>query len=140
MEIVVEAVEVNFLITYNYCICMTGSYIYTQIRRIYTINLKTMTKLYFQKHEESCYPLQYHIEYMKTYGLKTLEIFKAKRERCTDYFFCKKYDSISEKQNSCGRFCEGYKPRNGKAGICTHYGYVYEQTEKSVTLLNKTQL
>jgi hypothetical protein len=37
---------------------------------------------------------------------------------------------VGEVGEGCGKFCQQYKPLNGKNGRCKHYGYVYEQTDK----------
>jgi len=94
-------------------------------------------KYYFQKHDENCYPKQYHIDYMKVMGIDEMEIFEAKRELGTGFFFCKHFEEIGEVGESCGRQCEKYKPMNGKSGRCIHHGFVYEQTEKVTVLKRK---
>lgn len=93
-----------------------------------------MSKFYFQKNDENCYSLDYHRDYMKDNGLNELELFEAKRETGAGYFFCKEFMEVGEVGEGCGRFCEKYQPNNGKNGRCKHYGYVYEQTDKKITL------
>lgn len=92
-----------------------------------------MPKMYFQKHDECCYTLDYHREYMQDNNLKQLELFEAKRETVTGYFFCKEYQETGETGN-CGKQCDKYSPNNGKNGRCKHYGYTYEQTDKKLML------
>lgn len=103
---------------------------YYQIRKI----KHTMPKLYFQKNDESCYPLQYHLDYMLENGLKEMTVFEAKRETGTSYFFCKEFSEIGEVGEGCGKICGKYKPLNGKNGRCVYYGFLYEQTEKEKVL------
>jgi len=94
-----------------------------------------MAKYYFGGHnDESCYSLQYHLEYMAENGIEEMIVFEAKIERGSGYFFCKHFFETGETREICGKLCELYKPRNGKSGICRHYGYVYEQTDKSKLL------
>ena len=88
-------------------------------------------KYYFQKHDENCYPLQYHLDYMKENSLKEMEVFEAKRESGTGYFFCKDMQSVGE-SGGCGKWCYKYKPRNGKKGICKHHGFTYEQCKSKI--------
>lgn len=90
-------------------------------------------KYYFDNQDDSCYTLAYWRDYMAEYGIKELEIFEAKRESGTGYFFCKEIGEIGE-TGECGKQCNDYKPRNRKSGICTHYGYTYEKTDKSMIL------
>jgi len=51
-----------------------------------------MAKYYFRKEDESCYQLQYHIEWMKENYIDELKLFDAKREIDTEMFFCKYYE------------------------------------------------
>jgi len=92
-------------------------------------------KLYFSEcDDEHCYHLAYHKEYMKENELKEMKVFEAKRETGTDYFYCKKFNDIGEVGESCGKFCDAYKPNNGKNGRCKHYGYCYVPTDKVILL------
>ena len=63
-----------------------------------------------------------------------MEVFEAKREVGSDYFFCTELDEVGEVGQGCGKFCYHYKPRNGKNGRCKHSGSVFEQTEKTKIL------
>jgi hypothetical protein len=92
-----------------------------------------MAKFYFQKDDDSCYTLQFHLEYMRENYIEEMEVFEAKREYVEGYFFCKKLSEVSKSDN-CGRYCDNYKPLNGKSGRCIHYGYLYEPIEKSIIL------
>jgi len=86
-----------------------------------------MAKFYFQKDDESCYDLQYHIDYMIEHGIQEMEVFEAVPEFGTGYFFCKHFSEVGlSGEETCGSHCEAYKPRNGKNGRCVHHGYVYE--------------
>jgi len=90
-----------------------------------------MSKCYFRADEETCETIEGHQEYMKENGLKELEVFEAKRETGTEYFFCLHHLEVGVSGESCGKnWCENYIPNNGKNGRCKHYGYVYENTGK----------
>lgn len=89
-----------------------------------------MAKYYFQKDDENCYNLVYHIQYMRENYIEQMEVFEAKAEYGTGYFFCLHYQEIGESGESCGKVCDHYSPRNGKNGRCKHHGNVYEQTDK----------
>lgn len=93
-----------------------------------------MAKYYFQKDAEMCYTLDYHRNYMKENGLKEMDVFEAKIEHGTGYFFCREFMLLSEVGESCGKVCEKYAPLNGKNGRCKHYGNVYEQLATIIKL------
>jgi hypothetical protein len=90
--------------------------------------------LYFEKDSDMCYTIQAHFEAMKEQDIKQMTVFKAKVERGTGMFFCKAFGEVGEAGEGCGKECSEYNPRNGKSGICKHYGYVYEQTDKKLIL------
>lgn len=90
--------------------------------------MKTKTKkYYFRENDEYCYKLKDYIDYMRSENVIEMKLCEAKRVKDLPFFFCKYYDQVGEK-NSCSKFCNGYKPRNDKTGVCKHYGYVYEPT------------
>lgn len=88
-------------------------------------------KLYFKDDAENCYTIEDHIDQMKFDGETEREVFVAKVERGTGYFYCCEFSEIGEVKESCGKQCDKYKPRNGRGGICKRYGFLYEQTDKS---------
>ena len=90
---------------------------------------------YFREDDdEFCYTEETIKEYMQENFIKEMVIYEAKRETGTGYFFCKEYSETGEIGESCGRLCKDYKPLNGKNGRCVHYGWPYEQTDKSKIL------
>lgn len=92
-------------------------------------------KLYFTEHGEQCQPIYAHEQDMIDEGIEELEVFKAKREINSPFFYCKSYGEVGEKNGSCNsRDCKQYQPRNKKGGICTHTGSLYEQTNESLIL------
>lgn len=89
-----------------------------------------MSKYYFRKDDENCYEIEAHLDYMQENDIKEMEVYEAKKEDGTGYFFCKHHLEIGASGESCGNnWCENYDPNNGKNGRCKYYGYVYEQTE-----------
>ena len=94
------------------------------------------TKLYFDREDENCYQLEYWKRHMKENELTDLTLYEAKRETGTGYFFCKEFQEIGEVGEGCGKFCDKYKPNNGKNGRCAHYGWTYEITDKQLILKN----
>lgn len=95
-----------------------------------------MAKLYFLGvGEDICYQIDHWKDYMLTNGLKSLELFEAKIEYGTGYFFCREFQEVGESGN-CGKACDKYQPNNGKNGRCNHYGYVYECTDILLILTN----
>jgi len=94
-----------------------------------------MAKFYFLRHNEDvCYQIGYWKEYMADNELKEIELYEAKRETGSGHFFCKEFQEIGDVGEGCGRFCDKYKPNNGKNGRCKHYGYCYEPTDKKIIL------
>jgi len=79
--------------------------------------------------------LRSQVDYMIEHGLCEMDLWLAKREIKSSYFFCKHFGEVGNKtEGVCGKSCEGYKPRNGKSGVCFHYGYTYEQTNECFTV------
>lgn len=94
-----------------------------------------MKYFYFREDDdENCYLKKDILEDMRENGIETLKIFKAKRMTGEGYFWCTVNQEVGEVGNGCGRFCEAYKPRNGKNGRCRFSGYCYEPTEESEIL------
>lgn len=93
-------------------------------------------KLYFnQSSPDFCYPIDYWYQQMKDEGLTKMSLIEAKLDPNKDLLFCKHYQSCGLKsEGGCGKFCEGYKPKNGKWGMCRHQGKCYEPTEKMITI------
>jgi len=92
-------------------------------------------RLFFREEEESvCYSILGHIMYMKENSLPVLRLRLAQRETNTACFFCKHFWQVGEKKH-CGWWCNGYAPRNGKGGICKHWGHTYEPTREFLLTL-----
>jgi hypothetical protein len=87
-------------------------------------------KMYFcdEIDEERAYTIDYFIEEMKDQQLTELKVYEAVRETKTEYFYCKSVMEVCSKSpegEQCGKECCDYKPRNGKSGICKHWGFCY---------------
>jgi hypothetical protein len=99
-----------------------------------------MSKLYFQdQHCEWPMPLELIKFYMIEDGIAERTVIVA--EKCTDPdpFFCRHYQSVGLKsEGGCGKFCEGYEPRNGKWGMCLHQRPTYEPSDE--TLIVRVEL
>lgn len=91
-------------------------------------------KFFFQKGEVNCFKLDAHIDRMKFDQIDEVDLYLAKREVGSDYFFCTHFVEVGEKGCGCGKECESYSPRNGKSGACKHLGSMYEQTDRIFTL------
>ena len=93
------------------------------------------TRFFFRDDDETCYTLQSQIDYMIDNGITEMDLWLAERETNAPCFFCKHFGECGYKsEGGCGKRCDGYKPRNGKSGVCKHYGYTYEQTDRCFTL------
>lgn len=95
-------------------------------------------KLYFRNEDsEMCHTLDYFIDEMKEQGVSEMVVYKAKRDTCSDYFFCKANQQVGVKGEDyipCGNECADYIPRNGKSGCCKYRGYCYENTMETKTI------
>lgn len=95
-------------------------------------------KYYFTEFEDNCYQLNYWKQYMEDNNLSELKLFEAKMEVGNGYFFCAEFLEPGEVgHEDCGKFCEKYKPRNGKSGRCVHSKNLYEMTDKVKLLKNR---
>lgn len=93
------------------------------------------TRFFFRDDDDTCYTLQSQIDYMIENGITEMKLFLAERETKSPYFFCKHFGECGDKSEcTCGKICDGYKPKNGKSGVCKHYGYTYEQTDRCFIL------
>lgn len=93
------------------------------------------TRFFFRDDDCDCYTLKSQIDYMIANGLTEMDLWLAERELNAPYFFCKHFQECGDKsEGNCGKLCDAYKPRNGKSGVCQHYGYTYEQTDRCFTL------
>lgn len=93
-----------------------------------------MKKLYFQDDAETCHTIEQHIDIMKFDGVTEREVFLAKVDRMCGYFYCREFSEVGEVNESCGKKCNEYIPRNGRGGICKHHSFLREQTEESIIL------
>lgn len=93
-------------------------------------------KYYSTGKEEMVHPIEYFREELSRdeYGNNSIILFEAKRMLNAGMFWCKYLLNEGEVGEGCGKFCEYYKPRNGKSGRCVNSGHVYEVTDKMITL------
>lgn len=98
-------------------------------------------KLYFPDfREEQCYPLSYIKEMMQRAMIPSSVVTLAKIEPCTSYFYCISEGEVTETDSkTCGKFCDAYKPRNGKSGRCRYHGNCYTPTETKKTIITKIE-
>jgi hypothetical protein len=92
-------------------------------------------RFFFRQDDDTCYTMETHLRYMKENHINAMDVYLAKRETGSDFFFCKHFDEVGEKaEGGCGKVCEAYQPRNGKSGACKFVGYVYELTDQCFAL------
>ena len=97
-------------------------------------------KYYFEKGDcELCYTKQHFMEVMEERGITEIEVFPAIIEYGTDYFYCQEHGESGMSGEGCGKFCDFYKPRNGKNGRCRHHSNCYTPADKSVILKLKSK-
>jgi hypothetical protein len=92
-------------------------------------------QFYFSnKDSEVCYTRRKFDFYMEERGLSEIEVYKAEKYKSTDVFWCQvECFCGDDSQDTCGKQCSSYEPRNGKSGCCRHYSkYLYEKGEKVI--------
>ena len=71
---------------------------------------------------------------MRDAGIDEIKIERAVKDIGGPGFWCHKYHDIyMRNEGTCGRFCNGYKPRNGISGICKHWGHTFVGTGEMIT-------
>jgi hypothetical protein len=95
-----------------------------------------MKQLYFCEEIDDEFAFHLAIKDMARYErLEEITLTKAIPSKSNEYFHCRKYHEVGEKsQSNCGRFCDGYTPKNGKAGMCRHQTKCYEPTGEPITI------
>lgn len=103
--------------------------------RVGAVSKRFLNKLFFRagQEDEGCYRLSFHIETLKEEELPEMKLYEAVKDNSTGYFFCKFFDECGEK-GECGKQCSEYSPKNGKSGVCKHYGNVYDSGQEYLLL------
>ncbi|MGI9535131.1 MAG: hypothetical protein ACR2NW_09280 [Thermodesulfobacteriota bacterium] len=100
------------------------------------LKIYIMPQYYFKSKEaELCYTLEYSKGIMEIEEREEMMLYKAKKQDVEGMFWCKEYEMPGEKNEFCGRECQGYKPRNGKSGICTHYSTRFFEPSDEIKIL-----
>lgn len=87
--------------------------------------------MYFlEKESELCHSLDTIKDMIRREGLKEKDVFTAVQERNTGMFWCLFFGEIGFSNESCGKQCKEYRPRNGKSGICCDHRTPYSHGEK----------
>lgn len=81
-------------------------------------------KLYTKGDGEGVYPLSYFKKLAKSEDQEII-IYECERSKATYFMLCNWAWELVKK-GDCGKFCNGYSPRNGKSGNCKHNGLVYD--------------
>lgn len=79
-----------------------------------------MKKYYFENEDsEMAFTKDYFISEMKENELPEMKLMEAIPSKDKDYFYCRFAMEVAEKEeDTCGKGCDGYEPRNGKSGVC----------------------
>lgn len=95
-----------------------------------------MAKMYFIKYQEDeCYDMPTIKDMMKSDGISQMEVEEAEMSTGTGMFYCSALGEVGEtSEGGCGKFCDKYKPRNGKSGRCRSHKNVYSPTGKVITV------
>ena len=60
-----------------------------------------------------------------------ITLFEFERDFDCEYMWCKKHkDYVDKDDNECGKYCDKYKPRNGKSGRCKFLDNTFKPTGK----------
>lgn len=96
-----------------------------------------MPKYYFSEgvYGDSCYEIDYFYDYMVNEELESLILTEA--VKTPEYVYCRYFNEVVEKGESCGKICSYYSPRNNVKGICIHSAPAYENSGKEVTIYIK---
>jgi hypothetical protein len=96
-------------------------------------------RYYFEDQEsERGYAKDHFIEEMKERGITEMKVYPAKMIKGEDFAYCTEYsEPVETGAGDCGRFCEFYKPRNGKNGRCRFSSNCYEALEVPITITIK---
>jgi len=97
-------------------------------------------QFYFKNEDaEICYTKDYFIDDMKFEGITELEVMKAIPDKVGGIFWCKvECFCGDDSQDTCGRQCQHYSPRNGISGCCRHYTTrLYTHGEKVILKINQ---
>lgn len=88
-------------------------------------------KYYFENDDsERCYSIDYFKKQLNERELSEMTIYPAKMVKGELVAWCTKFDDAIETQRGdCGKFCDLYKPRNGKNGRCKYSYNCYEPIE-----------
>jgi hypothetical protein len=94
-----------------------------------------MKKLYFNAEEsdpENCYTLEYWRWFLSYEEVKEVKLHPAIPEKIGDVFWCREYEAFYDIEDKpCGKWCDGYKPRNGKSGCCVNLSHISYSPDKS---------
>ncbi len=95
--------------------------------------------MYFYPYDaDECLPMDIQKDIMKSDGVTTRTMYKAKAIPTHVVAYCKEFDEVIAKDHpfilfdGCGKSCDGYEPRNGKSGRCKHHSHCYEPGEEVV--------
>ena len=88
-------------------------------------------KTYFSKYnDEWSKDIEDILKFMHLNDIEELRVWEGIAITDSQCFSCRAYLAICVKPpegEPCGRSCEEYEPRNGRWGICKHYGKTYEE-------------
>ena len=95
-----------------------------------------MKEYYFEDSEsEVCYTKQYFIDYMTDHDITEMELLEAEPEKMDGIFWCSKQLFCGDgSEETCGKQCNDYEPRNGKSGCCRFYTTTLYIHGKKITL------
>ena len=94
-------------------------------------------KYYFENSlgDELCYTKEHFFDLMEERGISEIKVYPAIIMFRSGYFYCQEHGETFESGvGDCGKYCDYYKPRNGKNGRCKHHSNCYEPADESITI------
>lgn len=95
-----------------------------------------MKNYYFKyKDSEICHSKEYFNEYMISNKINKMQVYKAYKDKVNGIFWCNTYAFCGDdSENTCGKQCDEYEPRNGKSGCCKAYTTTLYMHGEKITL------
>ena len=93
------------------------------------------SKYYFEiGNDEYCYSLNFFQESLSWNSEILLRLAKREARDYQGVWCAWEGESFERRNNDCGLSCNGYKPRNGKGGICKHQTTCYRPVGQILSL------
>lgn len=86
------------------------------------------------------YPADVHLEEILGSNVAERRLYRARRLKGTEFFWCTALQEVGLKGEGCGRQCDEYEPRNGKNGRCRFSAHCYEADRSEVRVITNPEV